>query len=639
MHAFALPLALRVILVGMFAAVLLPRWPVLPSSDRLSVWMIMLLASSLIAVSQDTYYRQCFQQQAFADSPPVSPPVASPAPSGRPGPTSPGREHASADGVAIERPGHAHAHAHAHVPIEDSMGLDSPFGAPPPLPTPLPTTQAAPPFAIAEHTPQLPAASSQAPPPVGQVKSSQGANLTPPVGVDRDVLSAATSPSSATSPSPRKKPPARLSTAALKPHALGRLPTLESFSMVAADSLSTQSSQVRSATACGRRAAGTPFTTPAPTSSESEEWPSRIKMHVALMSLRLAMICTTHYDLRSAIGTGAMIAMRLLLSRLDNQQRARQLYQTAFVLDSWSFVFFPWITLAVRLRSIFIASQIVYPFLLAFSVPSTAGRLLVVAPRLLTLVLGRTSHRETRKQSHAPRKTKPSLEPEPQHPSMPAGLRPLGTHACAGMHTHACAHACAHVRCPSLHARIAGNLMRHAHPCMCCYPSQHARIAGNLMGPSATPSDEGVTDLTTFSTLEQLLVGCAFGSGTLAYYIGTLTRRLQRQNTIRLENMRLRDELQASMSAVTESREHILELQRLVGASASEQRMLSLIFEDAALPEVVLKRRLSLTQIEFHEMLGKGYFGQVSSCILEAILKPHNRWFETTLTHTHAHRT
>ena len=65
--------------------------------------------------------------------------------------------------------------------------------------------------------------------------------------------------------------------------------------------------------------------------------------------------------------------------------------------------------------------------------------------------------------------------------------------------------------------------------------------------------------------LEQMLHICALGSGCLAHYIGHLTEQLQRQNMVRLENIKLRKELDASLETVSDSREHIAELKRLVG--------------------------------------------------------------------------
>ena len=72
--------------------------------------------------------------------------------------------------------------------------------------------------------------------------------------------------------------------------------------------------------------------------------------------------------------------------------------------------------------------------------------------------------------------------------------------------------------------------------------------------------------------IEQALFLFAFGAGCLAHYISCLTRRIARQNAASLENGRLRRELHASLSAMTESAEHIAQLKRLVGASASEGR-------------------------------------------------------------------
>ena len=101
--------------------------------------------------------------------------------------------------------------------------------------------------------------------------------------------------------------------------------------------------------------------------------------------------------------------------------------------------------------------------------------------------------------------------------------------------------------------------------------------------------------------LEQMLHICALGSGCLAHYIGHLTEQLQRQNMVRLENIKLRKELDASLETVSDSREHIAELKRLVGpqvASSSERRVLDELFMEQRLPRLVLAHRIEISELQ-----------------------------------------
>ena len=110
---------------------------------------------------------------------------------------------------------------------------------------------------------------------------------------------------------------------------------------------------------------------------------------------------------------------------------------------------------------------------------------------------------------------------------------------------------------------------------------------------------------------EKALFCCAFGSGCLAYYIGHLTRKLQRQNVVALENIKLRNQLHASLSAVTESRDHIAELHKLVSATARERQVLDCVFDEGKLPSAVRMRRVELGELKLTDVLGQGCFGIV----------------------------
>ena len=119
------------------------------------------------------------------------------------------------------------------------------------------------------------------------------------------------------------------------------------------------------------------------------------------------------------------------------------------------------------------------------------------------------------------------------------------------------------------------------------------------------------------NVLEPLLYVCMLGSGFLAFYIKHLTEELRRQNTIRMENVKLRSQLHASLHTVNESQEHIAELRRLVGASGGERKVLDSAFDDERLPKKILERRIAITELEVEpgQGLGQGCFGQVRAAV------------------------
>ena len=78
-----------------------------------------------------------------------------------------------------------------------------------------------------------------------------------------------------------------------------------------------------------------------------------------------------------------------------------------------------------------------------------------------------------------------------------------------------------------------------------------------------------------------------------------------------LENVRLRDELRASLYAVTESREQVAALQSTLGASAAEREILARLLDETVLPRVVLESRIKIHDLELEHVLGQGCFGQV----------------------------
>ena len=92
-----------------------------------------------------------------------------------------------------------------------------------------------------------------------------------------------------------------------------------------------------------------------------------------------------------------------------------------------------------------------------------------------------------------------------------------------------------------------------------------------------------------------------------------LSRQLQHQNEVDLENIKLRNELRASNHAASEWSEQLAEMKKLVGASAKEKIMLSKALGSSRLPAVVQSHRVGIDEVLLSDLLGQGSFGQVHS--------------------------
>ena len=498
MHAFALPLSARGALVVISLVFVRPSWPFLKAVDRNSTWLIMHMSSSLTAFAIDQYLRQEYQKKAL-DSPPA---------------TSSGTDAASPVGRAT-----------------------------PPTPPPAPTA-VAPPSRVGRGGGLV----IKAPPPSASSVPSGGglvikAAETPPEGGTPTLAAErAGSPRTLTlaaerAGSPRSGTPKgrllSLGAVALKPHALGKLPSLPmpSLTMVELnEAVHTQRTGAEEELEVATR------------------WQQQLRLHLGLLAVRGLVV----YFLASTAGPSAqtllimpfpvaMLILRVVLVRAESPVRASQLFGQAWVVEAWLMLLVPASLILCELispaRVPLCASQLgkldlgptvgalptgakrlllawlcFYPFILANCVTSWLSRLLIILPRMGRMVVLWASNAEN------------------------------------------------------------------------------------------TPT-----------TLELMLMISAFGSGCLASYVSELTSRLQRQNGIRRENSKLRAELRASLSAVSESRDHIRELQKLVGDSSSsnERQILSKVFDAQSLPRAILRTRIDFAELTVLGVLGQGNFGQV----------------------------
>ena len=348
MHVFTLSAGWRAGLITA-SATMASNWPALQtSSDRLTVWAIMHLVSTLIAWSSEQYARQRFQQLTLDTSPS-------------------GSDTSNADSVKV---------------------VSSPTAS---LPSPSEARPTLNPFQVhvgAAAAPSAPLASPFSPLPLAALPAGvrgQQAPATPaPFGaapsVDRATGGTVSGNGSPGSPSRRARP--SLGAVALKPHALGKIQALEPPTRAHAQQAEWHGSENGE--------------------DPIDEWRRNANLQVTLLSVRAIMngiLAVPRDPIGSAWGYSYMIgassssltllAIRLLCRQMKDQKRARDIFQSAFVVESWAFALYPWATWTSGIflkRDLFIAGQAMHPILVASAVPSWTGRIAVFVPRAFSFL-------------------------------------------------------------------------------------------------------------------------------------------------------------------------------------------------------------------------------------------------------------
>ena len=107
---------------------------------------------------------------------------------------------------------------------------------------------------------------------------------------------------------------------ALKPHALGNLPALSSVQKAAELALPTESK----------------------TEDVVATWSRRQRSHLVLTIIRMLTLVLMQDSVMAMISPMVVASVRLAVGRMSDQKRALMIYQIVYVLESWTFVIYPW---------------------------------------------------------------------------------------------------------------------------------------------------------------------------------------------------------------------------------------------------------------------------------------------------------